>query len=194
MSRSYNFSAGPAVLPDEVLARIREDIPDWHRGMSVMEVSHRGSEFTAVAEKAERDLRDLLKIPDSYYVLFLQGGATMQFAVVPLNLSAPADPVDYVQTGSWSKKAIGEARKFCTVSVVADGQGANFTDIPDERGWQKNPRAAYLHYTPNETIHGVEFHFVPETGEVPLVADMSSTILSRPIDVERFGVIYAGAP
>jgi phosphoserine aminotransferase len=117
----------------------------------------------------------------------------MQFAMVPLNLSAQADPVDYVQTGSWSKKAVGEARKFCEVAVVADSRAENFTSIPDERGWQKNPEAAYLHYTPNETIHGVEFHFVPETGAVPLVADMSSTILSRPIDVARFGVIYAGA-
>lgn len=193
MSRNYNFSAGPAVLPDEVLARIREDIPDWDRGMSVMEVSHRSKEFIAVAEKAEHDVRDLLAIPDNYHVLFLQGGATMQFAMVPLNLSVQADPVDYVQTGSWSKKAIGEARKFGTVSVIADSEDGNFTDIPDEGGWRKNPQAAYLHYTPNETIHGVEFHFVPETGDVPLVADMSSTILSRPIEVARFGVIYAGA-
>lgn len=193
MSRTYNFSAGPAVLPDEVLARIRDDIPDWHRGMSVMEVSHRSKEFMAVAEKAEQDVRDLLAIPDGYYVLFLQGGATMQFAMVPLNLSVQSGAVDYVQTGSWSKKAIGEARKFCEVAVVGDSQAENFTCIPDEREWQKNPEAAYLHYTPNETIHGVEFHVVPETGDVPLVADMSSTILSRPIDVARFGVIYAGA-
>lgn len=192
MSRTYNFSAGPAVLPGEVLARIRDDIPDWHRGMSVMEVSHRSKEFMAVAEKAEQDLRELLAIPDGYHVLFLQGGATMQFAMVPLNLSAQGDPADYVQTGSWSKKAIGEARKFCDVSVIADSQAQNFTCIPDEAGWRRNPQAAYLHYTPNETIHGVEFHFVPDSG-VPLVADMSSTILSRPIDVARFGVIYAGA-
>jgi len=193
MSRTYNFSAGPAILPDEVLARIRDDIPDWYRGMSVMEVSHRSKEFMAVAEKAEQDVRDLLAIPVDYDVLFLQGGATMQFAMVPLNLSAQSDPADYVQTGSWSKKAIGEAAKFCTVSVVADSQADSFTHIPDERGWHKNPQASYLHYTPNETIHGVEFHFVPEAGDVPLVADMSSTILSRPIDVARFGVIYAGA-
>ena len=193
MSRSFNFSAGPAVLPDEVLARIRDDIPDWHRGMSVMEVSHRSKEFIAVAEKAERDLRDLLAVPDDYCVLFLQGGATMQFAMAPLNLAGQEDGADYVQTGSWSKKAIGEARRFCNVSVVADSQERNFTCIPAEAGWRKNPDAAYLHYCPNETIHGVEFHFVPETGRVPLVADMSSTILSRPVDVAKFGVIYAGA-
>lgn len=193
MSRSYNFSAGPAVLPDEVLTRIRDDIPDWDRGMSVMEVSHRSKEFIACAERAEQDVRDLLAIPDDYYVLFLQGGATMQFAMAPLNLSGQGDAADYVQTGSWSRKAIGEARKFCSVSVVADSEAGNFTGIPAEGQWQKNPGSAYLHYTPNETIHGVEFHFVPQTGDVPLVADMSSTILSRPIDVGRFGVIYAGA-
>jgi phosphoserine aminotransferase len=193
MSRTYNFSAGPAVLPDEVLARIRDDIPDWHRGMSVMEVSHRSKEFIAVAQKAEQDVRELLAIPADYYVLFLQGGATMQFAMTPLNLSRQDDAVDYVQTGSWSKKAVAEAWKFCHVSVVADSQDENFTYIPDEKGWNRNPGAAYLHYCPNETIHGVEFHFVPDTGDVPLVADMSSTILSRPVDVSKFGVIYAGA-
>jgi phosphoserine aminotransferase len=193
MSRSYNFGAGPAVLPDEVLVRIRDDIPDWHRGMSVMEVSHRSKEFINVAERAEQDVRDLLAIPDNYYVLFLQGGATLQFAMVPLNLAAQDDAADYVQTGSWSKKAIGEARKFCNLSVVADSDDRNFTYIPEEKTWRKNAGAAYLHYCPNETIHGVEFHFVPDSGSVPLVADMSSTILSRPVDVARFGVIYAGA-
>ena len=194
MSRVFNFSAGPAALPETVLERIRADIPDWGGlGMSVMEISHRSKEFIAVAEKAEQDLRDLLNIPDDYAVLFTQGGATMQFAFAPLNLSAQGQTVDYVQTGSWSKKAIGEARKFCDVNVVADSGDGNFTYIPAVDSWNVSDDAAYLHYTANETIAGVEFHFVPETGDVPLVTDMSSTILSRPIDVGRFGVIYAGA-
>lgn len=193
MSRVFNFSAGPAVLPDEVLSRVRADIPDWHRGMSVMEVSHRSKEFLAVAEQAERDLRELLAIPQDYRVLFLQGGASLQFAAIPLNLAGPDDVADYVQTGSWSKKAHAEARRFCKASLAADSQDSNFTHIPDEREWNRSANAAYLHYTPNETIGGVEFHFIPDTGQVPLVADMSSTILSRPLDVSRFGVIYAGA-
>ncbi len=194
MSRVYNFSAGPAALPLEVLERIREDIPDWHgSGMSVMEVGHRGKAFMEVAAKAEQDVRDLLAIPDDYSVLFLQGGATLQFAMAPLNLTQVGDTVDYVQTGSWSRKAIAEASRFCDVNIAADSSDTNFCHIPPEDEWQKTTNAAYLHYTPNETIGGVEFHFIPETGEVPLVADMSSTILSRPIDVSRFGVIYAGA-
>jgi len=194
MSRVYNFSPGPAALPLEVLERIREDIPDWNgSGMSVMEVSHRGKAFTAVAEKAEQDLRDLLAVPDDYSVLFMQGGATQQFAMAPLNLAQADDTADYVQTGSWSKKAIAEASRFCKVNVAADSSDSNFCHIPPQGEWQKTDNAAYLHYTPNETIGGVEFHFIPETGDAPLVADMSSTILSRPIDVSRFGVIYAGA-
>lgn len=194
MSRVFNFSAGPAMLPDPVLARIRADLPDWQNtGMSVMEVSHRSKEFVAVAEKAEADVRELLQIPEGYSVLFPQGGATLQFAMVPLNLAAPGASVDYVNTGSWSAKAIDEARRHCEVNVVASSKASNFTNIPDEAGWDLNPNAAYLHYTPNETIGGVEFHFVPEVGAVPLVADMSSTILSRPLDIARFGVIYAGA-
>jgi phosphoserine aminotransferase len=193
MSRVFNFSAGPAVLPDEVLSRVRADIPDWHRGMSVMEVSHRSKEFLAVAEQAERDLRELLTIPQDYRVLFLQGGASLQFAAIPLNLAGPDDVADYVQTGSWSKKAHAEARRFCKAALAADSQDSDFTHIPDEHEWNRSSNAAYLHYTPNETIGGVEFHFIPDTGAVPLVADMSSTILSRPIDVSRFGVIYAGA-
>ncbi len=193
MSPVFNFSAGPAMLPAPVLEQVRADIPDWRDGMSVMEVSHRGRDFMAVAEEAERDLRDLLAIPDDYAVLFLQGGATLQFAMAPLNLSAPGDTADYVQTGSWSQKAIGEARRFCTVNVAADGADGNFTGIPPVGGWRLAERAAYLHYTPNETIHGVEFHFVPDVTDAPLVADMSSTLLSRPVDVSRFGVIYAGA-
>ncbi len=194
MSRVYNFSPGPAALPIEVLENIREDIPDWNgSGMSVMEVSHRGKAFMEVAEKAEQDVRDLLAIPNDYSVLFMQGGASLQFAMVPLNLSQSGDSVDYVQSGSWSKKAIAEASRFCNVNVAADGSDSNFCHIPPESEWQKTENAAYFHYTPNETIGGVEFHFVPDTGDVPLVADMSSTILSRPIDVSRFGVIYAGA-
>jgi phosphoserine aminotransferase len=193
MSRVFNFSAGPAVLPEPVLEQVRDDIPDWHGGMSVMEVSHRSKEFIAVAETAEQDLRDLLAIPDDYAVLFVQGGATMQFSMVPLNLAGPNDTVDYVQTGAWSKKAIAEARRFCNVNVVADSSDSNFAYIPPESDWRLSEGAAYLHYTPNETIGGVEFHYIPDSGTVPLVADLSSTILSRPIDVSRFGILYAGA-
>ncbi len=194
MSRVFNFSAGPAVIPDAVLEQIRQDIPDWNDiGMSVMEISHRSKEFVAAAAKAEQDLRDLLAIPDNYSVLFPQGGASLQFAMAPLNLSTPGQTVDYVQTGSWSKKAIGEAGKFCEVNVVADSSDKNFTYVPPESSWKRSENSAYLHYCANETIAGVEFPFVPDTGDTPLVCDMSSTILSRPVDVSRFGVIYAGA-
>ncbi len=194
MSRVFNFSAGPAVIPDAVLGQIRRDIPDWRAsGMSVMEISHRSKDFVAVAEQAEQDLRELLAIPDNYSVIFAQGGASLQFAMAPLNLSAEGQVVDYVQTGSWSKKAIGEASKFCDVNVVADSADRNFTYVPEESCWQRNDAAAYLHYCANETIAGVEFPFIPDSGDTPLVCDMSSTILSRPIDVSRFGVIYAGA-
>lgn len=194
MSRVFNFSAGPATIPDAVLARVREDIPDWNNtGSSVMEVSHRSKEFVGVAAKAEQDLRDLLGVPDNYSVLFTQGGATLQFAMVPLNLSAEGQTVDYVQTGAWSKKAIGEARRFCAVNVVADSADENFTYVPPQDTWRRSEDAAYLHYTPNETIAGVEFSFIPDAADTPLVADLSSSILSRPIDVSKFGVIYAGA-
>ncbi len=193
MSRVFNFSAGPAALPLEVLEKIRNDLPDWQgTGMSVMEVSHRGKEFMELAARAEANLRELLGVPDDYSVLFPQGGATMQMAMAPLNLAAPGDTADYVVTGSWGKKAATEAAKFCAVNVAADASDKNFTYIPDESNWRCTSNAAYLHYTPNETIGGVEFHFVPG-GDVPLVADMSSNILSRPIDVSRFGAIYAGA-
>ena len=158
-----------------------------------MEVSHRSPEFVAVAERAESDVRKLLSISDDYAVLFLQGGATLQFAMTALNLSQPGASADYVVTGSWGKKAVKEARRFVDVNIAADGEASGYTDIPPESSWNLSPDAAYLHYTPNETIGGVEFHFVPDSGDVPLVADMSSTILSRPIDVSRFGVIYAGA-
>ncbi len=160
--------------------------------MSVMEVSHRGKEFVELAARAEANLRELLAIPGDYSVLFTQGGATMQMAMTPLNLVAPGDTADYVVTGSWGRKAAGEAAKFCAVNIAAEASDKNFTYIPDESSWQRSDNAKFLHYTPNETISGVEFHFVPG-GDVPLVADMSSNILSRPIDVSRFGVIYAGA-
>jgi len=194
MSRVHNFSAGPAALPAAVLQQIKDDIPDWaDTGMSVMEVSHRSKEFVATAERAEETLRELLDISENYAVLFMQGGATLQFAMTALNLAGAADTVDYVVTGSWGKKAVKEASRFCHVNVAADAADSSYTHIPDEGQWQKTDGAAYLHYTPNETIGGVEFHFVPDSGEVPLVADMSSNILSRPVDVERYGVIYAGA-
>ncbi len=194
MSRVFNFSPGPAALPDPVLERIRADIPDWSgTGMTVMEVSHRGKDFMAIAEKAEQDFRELLDVPDDYSVLFTQGGATLQFAMAPLNLAQQDDTADYVLTGTWSKKAIRDAEIHCHVNVAADASSDNFTGIPPENTWQRSENAAYLHYTPNETIAGVEFHFIPDAGDTPLVADMSSTILSRPLDVGRFGVIYAGA-
>ena len=193
MSRVMNFSAGPAALPLEVLQTIRNDLPDWQgTGMSVMEVSHRSKEFVELAARAEANVRKLMGIPDDYSVLFPQGGATLQMSMAPLNLTAPGEIADYVVTGSWGKKAAGEAKKFCDARVIADASDKNFTYIPDESDWQRSDGAAYLHYTPNETIAGVEYHFIPG-GDVPLVADMSSTILSRPIDVSRFGVIYAGA-
>ncbi len=193
MSRVYNFSPGPAVLPQEVLEQAREEMLDWRgTGMSVMEMSHRGKAFVSIAEAAEADLRELLAIPSNYKVLFLQGGATAQFAGIPLNLTSADSVVDYVNTGAWSKKAIGEARHYAKVNVVADA-GEPYTSIPPVSQWKLTPEAAYVHYTPNETIGGVEFHFVPDVGDVPLIADLSSTILSRPIDVSKFGLIYAGA-
>ena len=191
--RVYNFSPGPAVLPVEVLEQARNEMLDWNgTGMSVMEMSHRGKAFVSIAQAAEADVRELLAIPANYKVLFLQGGATAQFAGIPLNLTGPDSVVDYVNTGAWSKKAIGEAKRYCKVNVAADA-GEPYTSIPAIDSWKRTPDAAYLHYTPNETIGGVEYHFVPDTGGVPLVADMSSTILSRPIDVSKFGLIYAGA-
>jgi phosphoserine aminotransferase len=190
----YNFSAGPAMLPRTVMTQARDELLDWHgSGMSTMEMSHRSKAYLSIAEQAEADLRSLLAIPDNYKVLFLQGGATSQFAMVPLNLLRGKGSADYVNTGAWSKKAIAEARKFCAVNVAATGEAGNFSSIPAFESWQLDPDAAYVHYTPNETIGGVEFHWVPETGDLPLVADMSSTILSRPIDVSRYGLIYAGA-
>ncbi len=194
MSRVFNFSAGPAALPQEVLEQAREEMLDWHgSGMSIMEMSHRGKEFMSVAEQAEADLRELMTIPDNYKVMFLQGGASSQFAMVPLNLLRGRGGADYIKTGSWSKKAIAEAKRFCRVHTSASTEESKFTTVPDVEELSFSPGAAYVHYTPNETIQGVEFPYIPDTGDVPLVADMSSTILSRPIDVSRFGVIYAGA-
>lgn len=190
----FNFAAGPAVLPHEVLVQAREELLDWRgTGMSVMEMSHRGKDFMDIAAQAEADLRDLMSIPQNYKVLFLQGGATLQFAMVPLNLLGGKASADYVNTGIWSKKAIDEAKKFCHVNEIASSADKNFTYAPALKSWKLNKDAAYVHYTPNETIGGVEFGWVPQVGDVPLVADMSSNILSRPYDVSRFGLIYAGA-
>jgi phosphoserine aminotransferase len=194
MSRVYNFSAGPAMLPEAVLKQAQEELLDWHgAGASIMEMSHRGKEFVSVAAKAEQDVRELLGVPNNYKVLFLQGGASTQFATIPMNLLRGKTTADYVLTGAWGKKAISDAKKYCTVNLSASSESEKFTSIPPFGSWALNKDAAYVHYTPNETIGGVEFHWVPDTGEVPLVADFSSTILSRPIDVGRFGLIYAGA-
>lgn len=194
MARVINFSAGPAALPLEVLEQVQSELTDWnHSGMSVMEISHRSKPFIRVAEQAEADLRALLDIPDDYAVLFLQGGATTHFALLPMNLAGAGQPADYLVTGSWSKKASKEAAPVCSVSVVADGASLNYMDMPARNTWKLNPQAAYFHYCANETISGLEMHEPPDVGGVPLVADMSSTILSRPVDVRRFGVIYAGA-
>ena len=191
--RPFNFSPGPAMLPAEVLEQARDELLDWRgSGASVMEISHRSKAYLACAAEAEADLRELLAIPSHYRVLFMQGGATAQFAAVPMNL-APSDGVaDYVNTGHWSHRAVAEAQRYCRVNVAADAAASNYCDIPAPQSWRLTPGAAYLHYTPNETIGGVEFPFVPDVA-APLVADMSSTILSRPLDVSRYALIYAGA-
>ena len=194
MSRVYNFSAGPATLPEEVLQQAKEEMLDWQgSGMSVMEMSHRGKEFLSIAEQAEADLRELMAIPDNYQVLFLQGGASSQFAMVPMNLTNSKRGADYICTGSWSKKAIAEAKNFCEVNIAASTEESKFTGTPAQSELKLNPDAAYVHMTPNETIQGVAFPYLPETGGVPLVADMSSNILSVPVDVSKYGIIYAGA-
>lgn len=193
MEQIYNFSAGPAVLPKEVLQQARDEMLDWHgSGMSVMEMSHRGKEFMAIAAQLESDLRELAGIPQNYKVLFLQGGASSQFAMVPMNLLRGKTSADYINTGQWSSKAIEEASRYSTVNVAASSEDANFTYVPPQTGWRLNAQAAYVHYTSNETIGGVEFQWVPQV-DVPLVVDMSSDILSRPLDVTRFSLIYAGA-
>jgi phosphoserine aminotransferase len=194
MSRVFNFSAGPAVLPEQVLQQAGQEMLSWHgSGMSVMEMSHRGDEFVAIHAQAEADLRELLAIPKNYKVLFLQGGAAAQFAMIPLNLLRGKSVADYISTGQWSKKAIGEAKKYCKVNVAASSESENFTYVPKQAQWKLDPGAAYVHITSNETIGGVEFHWTPNTGNVPLVTDASSHILSRPLDVSRYGLIYAGA-
>ena len=190
----YNFSAGPAVLPADVLAQAQQELTDWHgSGLSVMEMSHRGDEYMAIQHQAETDLRELMGIPENYRVLFLQGGAWTQFAMVPMNLLRNRTQASYVHTGVWSDKAIGEAARYATVQLAASGESCGFHAVPAAETWQIDPASAYLHYTSNETIGGVEFHFVPDAGVLPLVCDMSSDILSRPVDVSRFGLIYAGA-
>ncbi len=194
MDRIFNFSAGPATLPLEVLEKARDELTNWHgSGMSVMEMSHRGKEYMSIHAEAEADLRTLLGIPANYKVLFLQGGATAQFAMVPMNLLRSKASADYLHTGEWSKKAIKEAKKFGQVNIVASSEDKNFSYAPAFSTWKLDPNAAYVHITSNETIGGVEIFDTPNTGDVPLVADMSSNILSRPIDVSKYGLIYAGA-
>ena len=194
MDRAYNFSAGPAALPLPVLERAQTELLDWQgSGMSVMEVSHRGPDFRALAERAEANVRELLDVPENYRVLFLAGGATLQFASIPLNLGPPWSTADYVVTGNWGRKAVAEAARYLNVNVAADTESSGFTTIPDPATWTVRDDACYLHYTPNETVYGVEFHTIPDVSDAPLVADMSSTVMSRPIDVSRFGLIYAGA-
>ncbi len=194
MTPVFNFSAGPAVLPREVLLEVQKELIDWHgSGMSVMEMSHRGREFMQIAAEAEEDLRAVMGIPANYRVLFLQGGATSQFAMVPMNLLHGKTSIDFIETGHWSKLAMKEARKYGQVRVAASGEAQGYNAVPAESDWQLDPQAAYVHYTSNETLGGVEFPFIPRTGAVPLVCDMSSNFLSRPVDVSQFGLIYGGA-
>ena len=192
MSRIFNFSAGPATLPEGVLTQVKEELMDWRgSGMSVMEMSHRGKEFMSIAAEAETDLRELLEVPANYKVLFMQGGATGQFSFIPMNLLRGKTSADYLVTGSWGKKAVKAAASYCTANVAAKADP--FTHVPALSDWKLNDSAAYVHYTPNETIEGVEFHTTPETNGVPLVGDFSSNFLSRPIEVSKHGLLYAGA-
>ena len=194
MDRVFNFSAGPAALPLEVLQQAQTELVNWHgSGMSVMEMSHRGKEYMSIQADAEADLRELMGIPANYKVLFLQGGASLQFAMVPMNLLRGKASADYLNTGEWSKKAIKEAKKYGAVNVIASSEDKNFSYAPAQSAWKLDPNAAYVHITQNETIGGVEIFDNVDTGAVPLVSDMSSNILSRPIDVSKFGLIYAGA-
>ena len=189
MGRAINFSAGPAALPEDVLRQAAAEMLDWHGcGQSVMEMSHRGKEFISIAEAAEADLRELLAIPANYKVLFLQGGATLQFEMIPINLLRGKPGAGYVHTGEWAKKAIKAAKLFGQVGIVASSEDANFTYAPEQSKWKLDPDSAYVHYTANETIGGVEFQWIPDTGKVPLVCDMSSNILSRPVDVAKYGI------
>jgi len=198
-TRSFNFSAGPAALPDAVMEKARDELLDFEGlGASVMEISHRSKQFIGVAERAEANLRTLLNIPDNFRVLFLQGGATLQFASVPMNISASGATADYIDTGAWSGKAIKEAGKFCSVNVAASSKADNYSHVPATDSWSLTKGASYLHVCSNETIGGVQFHEFPDMAalghaDTPLVADMSSDFLARPLDVNKFGLIYAGA-
>jgi phosphoserine aminotransferase len=194
MTRVFNFSAGPAALPESVLRQAADEMLDWHgSGMSVMEMSHRGREFIAIHAEAEALLRELMAIPGNYKVLFMQGGAIGENAIVPMNLLRGKTGADYIDTGEWSKKSIKEAGKYCTVNVAASAKDTGYTTIPKRESWKLDPNAAYVHICANETIGGVEYHFTPDTGDVPLVADVSSNILSRPMDVSKYGLLYGGA-
>ena len=194
MTRVFNFSAGPAALPETVLQTAAAEMLDWHgSGMSVMEMSHRGKEFISIATEAESLLRELLAVPANYKVLFMQGGAIAENAIVPMNLLRGKTKADYIDTGEWSKKSIKEAQKYCTVNVAASAKASGYTTIPPRAEWRLDPEAAYVHICSNETIGGVQYPSTPEVGDVPLVADMSSDILSKPVDVSKYGLIYAGA-
>ena len=194
MTRIFNFSAGPSMLPEAVLQQAKDELLDWRgSGMSVMEMSHRGKQFSSIATELEADLRTLMGVPENYRVLFLQGGASAQFSFIPQNLLGEKTKACYVKTGAWSEKAIKDAKPYCDVIVSANSEGSNFTTIPELASWEIDPEAAYLHYTSNETIHGVEFNTTPDAKGLPLVCDMSSNILSRSIDVNEFGLIYAGS-
>jgi phosphoserine aminotransferase len=193
MSRVFNFSAGPSVFPEPVLQQAREELLEWRdSGMSVMEMSHRGKHFSIIAEELESDLKSLMAVPNNYKVLFLQGGATAQFSFIPQNILNGKTKACYIKTGAWSEKAIKDAQSYCDVIVSASSEDTNFTSIPDASDWTLDEQAAYLHYTSNETIHGVEFQEVPDAKGLTLVSDMSSNILSRKIDVSQYGLIYAG--
>ncbi len=194
MTRVFNFSAGPAALPEPVLRKAAEEMLDWHgSGMSVMEMSHRGKEFIAIHAEAEALLRELLAVPANYKVLFMQGGAMAENAIVPMNMLRGKTSTDYINTGEWSKKSIKEAKKYAAVNVAATSEATQFDRIPPRESWQLDPNAAYVHICSNETIGGVEYHATPDVGDVPLVADMSSSIMSRPVEVAKYGLIYGGA-
>ncbi|MGH8192752.1 MAG: 3-phosphoserine/phosphohydroxythreonine transaminase [Rhodanobacteraceae bacterium] len=194
MSRTWNFSAGPAAMPEEVLRRAQKELLEWNGAhASVMEVSHRGTAFMEMAARGEADLRELLAIPTNYRVLSLPGGATQHFAQIPMNLAADGQPADYIVTGHWGEKAVAEGACYADTRVAASSRRDGYTSIPERASWDLDPKAAYVHITTNETIHGVELREVPDTGQVPLIADMSSDILSQPLDVSKFGLIYAGA-
>jgi phosphoserine aminotransferase len=194
MTRVFNFSAGPAALPEPVLRQASEEMLDWHgSGMSVMEMSHRGKEYMSIQAEAESLLRELLSVPANYKVLFMQGGAMAENAIVPMNMLRGKATADYINTGEWSKKSIKEAGKYAKVNVAASSEATGFDRIPKRETWQLDPSAAYVHICSNETIGGVEYHFTPDVGDVPLVADMSSSIMSRPVEVAKYGLIYGGA-